>query len=114
LRSDANKIAREAVLFGDAVEPPREHVQLARHAHVENRFLAFVVQVGKAQRDAGELRIQLFDRQGRAAIDKDAVELVQKVVAGGAGRGPGVRQLFVVGEDLFDDDVRRPLSVVGV
>ena len=50
-------------------------------------------------------RVDLLHRAGLAAVDEDAVDQVQELVARRPRRGPAVRQMLAGGQDLLGDHV---------
>ncbi len=100
------KVARPAMLFGDAHQLVRQDVQLARQGRRQNRCLGVVQDSGKSGRLTEEPHVGIANGEPTLAIDEQAVEQVQKVVAGGSLDGPIAGQRFVPREDFFDDQVQ--------
>ena len=59
----------------------------------------------KGGRSADEPRVDLLHGAGLAAVDEDAVDQVQELVAGRPRRGPAVRQMLAGRQDLLGHHV---------
>ena len=94
-----------------AVEHRQRRQLLAEGAHlageqlVDHLLLSLICDVRERLPDAGECAIERIEPRKPLAVDEDVVDRRQKVVAGRSAHRKRVRQLFVVDEDLLDDDV---------
>ena len=98
------------MLFRDAIQLLRQHIQLARQRTRENRLLAVVEHLREGIDAADEARVDVAQLVCAQAIDEQAVEQVQVVIAGGSLNRPLGRQRLVVRENLFDDHIRLTLG----
>src|SRR5262245_51305110 len=106
LQAVKREVARVAALLRNPVEPPRQHVQLARHRRLQYQLFAFISHVGEVALDAGQPTVEFAEGVGVLRIDEEAVEQVQKFVPGRPLRRPTFAQPLVVSQDLFDGDVK--------
>ena len=72
------KIARPAMLLGDMIQLPRQHIQLARHGHLQDQPLAVAHQIVERLGPAGEAAIELLERFLLGVIHEEAVHQVEK------------------------------------
>jgi hypothetical protein len=66
--------------------------------------VAFFVEAEMAM---GEVAMEHIEWRFVSRIDKEAVELIQDLIAGGAGDRPIEGEFLTIGENFFDDDIRR-------
>ena len=88
LQAVEREVARISALFRNSVEPPRQHVQLARHRRLQNQFFALICNVGEVALDAGQPPVEFAEGLSVLRVDEEAVEQVQKIVPGRPVRRP--------------------------
>lgn len=111
LQAVEREIARESALFRNAIQPARQHMQLAGHRHAQNELLALVDQVGEVRRFAREAFVKPAHPRFVGAFDKNAVELIEKSVAGRPVGRPVQAHQFALAEDLLDYDIEGLAAV---
>ena len=91
-----------------AVEPVAEHVELGGHRRLHDEPLALVDDLGEGRSLVDEPGVDPLHGPRLAAVDEDAVQEVEELVAGGAAMGPVAAAAARPGQDLLGHDERRP------
>ena len=84
-----------------------QHAQLAGHADADDQPFAGIGQLAEIEGVAGKTVVERPQRLLARGSDKEAVELIEILVADGSLHGPVVGKTFVVAQDFFDHDVQR-------
>ena len=100
------------MLLGDTVQPPGEHVELARHRYLHDQAFALINQVGISLRPSGELPVKALENALPGAVDEQSVEKIQEAIAGGSLDCPARPQIFVLQQNFFRGHVEAAASPV--
>ena len=85
-----------------------EHVHLAGKVDLHDAFFAGIEDVVEALALIGQSAVNTRHRRLALGVDEDFQDLVDEVVAG-AARDQPIGKGFVTSENLFDDNIDRPL-----
>ncbi len=100
------EVPRAPIALRDAVRAMGEHGELARERRLHHQPLTNGEEDRQRCGAAREALVERAKALAVAAVDEEAVQLVQEVVARGAGDRPPFGERFSVAEDLLDHDPR--------
>ena len=95
------------VFFRKQIQLVSQHVQLAGHRGPHDQLFGEIHQVVVHNPLTDETLIQGIHGPFLRRLDEEAIDEVQKVIAGRSGDRPGHRKRFAFAEDLFDHDEQR-------
>src|SRR6266481_2423163 len=95
------KVSRPSVMLGDSVQPAGQHVQFARHRHLQDQQFALVNQIGVGLGPAAELAVEAKQGTLTRGIDKKSVEKIQEAISSGSFDRPGTTKFLISHQDLL-------------
>src|SRR5262245_44522529 len=94
-----------AVPAGTTFQQVGEALDVARHVFADNQTLLFNGDLPARRIETRDCSVDLREFFLMLLIAKNAIDVIQKIVAGSALYGPGRRQFLRQIKNLFDDDV---------
>src|SRR5579863_3124785 len=99
------QVAAARIQRSEAPQAEGEHADIGAEEVFHDLALADVPGVRKGRMDSRKVAVYFVQLVPTMRVDEQRVHRVQEIVAGGAGGSPILRELFVSGNDLFDNGV---------
>src|SRR5438034_684759 len=98
-------VAKPTVLLRQPINHVAENVDFVGQRNAHDQSLLRVNEMAEMERVTDESLENFGDGAFRVVIDQHARDLIGEIVAGGAVDWPVLRQLFVAGQNFFDDQI---------
>ena len=101
------EIAKPTILFREPVQHITENVHVIRERQARDQPLLRIHEMAERHRVPDETLERFRDCLFRGSVDKNVRDELRKFVAGRPVHRPIRTQIFVTGQDFFDDDINR-------